>query len=671
MTFRVVHKPSNNHARCPYRIVEQATGREIDWINQYLDYETLRRLADATLRTYAHELLHFLRWWESVHHTDAVAKNALTETTLLDYVRFQSGQERELTGATINQRVAIVDRALRVTFPGAPGQSAPVLQTTYWQRAPMGIGKPRPALSRLRVKTPKRTIVPLSVDEVARFWSSFRNSRDLAIVGLMLLQGLRSQEVLDLNRDGLLLSEAQIRVRGKGSKTRFLPLAPEANQLLDHYLRLERPQTSTNALFVSLKGPARGVRMTPAGLRSLVSTSPSDHRRKDGQPPPVPPHLCLRYGARRSQSPGPDAVDGTRANPDDDGLCASHSSRGLSAVCACRGAAHQARAEYAIVKLSRYAPLEHPLAHQFQRAIESLTAALAPDSALFLRSILEEFAWTAQLPDLAHLIRREDIPRIPQRLPRPLTAEQDRLIQQELMRRNNLPANVFLLLRHTGMRIGECADLSYDCLHNVGPDWTIHVPLGKLNTERMVPVDSFVCELVQRLRFFRSFDLLPADGRLLARHSGKQTLMKRLRPYLYDVSAAVGISAHIVPHQLRHTYDSEMVRAGVSLPALMTLLGHVKAEMTMKYVLVAGNDLQREFHLARSQPRHLAPQPKAPTISARAGLEGVLDSLLFAQHAIEMFRRSLPDGPPRHCLDRLSNRLTKILSEARNLNPAG
>ena len=62
--------------------------------------------------------------------------------------------------------------------------------------------RPRPALSRLRVKTPKRAIVPLSVDEVARFWSSFRNSRDLAIVGLMLLQGLRSQEVLGLRSGG-------------------------------------------------------------------------------------------------------------------------------------------------------------------------------------------------------------------------------------------------------------------------------------------------------------------------------------------------------------------------------------------------------------------------------------------------------------------------------------
>ena len=134
----------------------------------------------------------------------------------------------------------------------------------------MGLGRPRVATSRLRVKVPKRNILPLSVEEVACFWSSFRNARDLAIVGLMLLQGLRSAEVLALNRGDVLLSEAQLRVPGKGNKLRLLPLAPETVQLLDHYLRLERPNPSTAAaLFVSLKGRARGTRMTPAGLRSL------------------------------------------------------------------------------------------------------------------------------------------------------------------------------------------------------------------------------------------------------------------------------------------------------------------------------------------------------------------------------------------------------------------
>ena len=87
----------------------------------------------------------------------------------------------------------------------------------------------------------------------------------------------------------------------------------------------------------------------------------------------------------------------------------------------------------------------------------------------------------------------------------------------------------------------------------------------------------------------------------------------------------------------------------------------------MLYLDIALTDLQRELHLARSQPRHLAPQPKTQAAS-RAGLDGVIDSLLTAQHVTEMYRRNLPDGAARRCLDRLSNRLTKILSAARKLD---
>jgi len=90
--------------------------------------------------------------------------------------------------------------------------------------------------------------------------------------------------------------------------------------------------------------------------------------------------------------------------------------------------------------------------------------------------------------------------------------------------------------------------------------------------------------------------------------------------------------------------------------------------MTMLYLDIALTDLQREFHLARSQPRHLAPQPKLSSLSPRTGLAGLIDSLLAAQHTLEMFRRSLPAGAPRRHLDRLSNRLTKIVSEARKLD---
>jgi integrase len=300
--------------------------------------------------------------------------------------------------------------------------------------------------------------------------------------------------------------------------------------------------------------------------------------------------------------------------------------------------------------------------------VRPLSTASYINQLIALRSLLNELAWSEELAELVRLIRREDFPRPPQRLPRPLTLQQDQLLQQEFRRRNDLGGNVFLLLRHTGMRIGECADLSCDCLRSTGSEqWAIHVPLGKLKTERMVPVDFFACELVQRLAFFRSLDPLPADGRLLARASSKEALVRQLRDYLHQVCHTLGLSTRIVPHQLRHTYATEMLRAGVSFPVLMKLLGHTSPDMTMRYVDVALTDLQREYQLARSRPRHLVPQPKVPSTRIRAGLEGVIDSLLAAQHALEMFRRVLPHCDSRACLDRLSNRLAKIVSETRKL----
>ena len=269
MKFCVIYQQTAHNAQSPIRVVEQTTNRGIGWINRYLDREYVRRLANTTLRIYAHNLLHFVRWWESVHHTGDIIEGDLTESTLLEYVKFQSSQQPRPSASTINDRVAVAERAIRNEFPTAPCQIAHGFHQAFLRRRPMGLGRPRVAMSRLRVKVPKRNILPLSVNEVARFWYSFRNARDLAIVGLMLLEGLRSAEVLALNRDDVLLSEAQLRVPGKGNKLRLLPLAPETVQLLHHYLRLERPNPSTAALFVSLKGRARGTRMTPAGLRSL------------------------------------------------------------------------------------------------------------------------------------------------------------------------------------------------------------------------------------------------------------------------------------------------------------------------------------------------------------------------------------------------------------------
>jgi integrase len=83
------------------------------------------------------------------------------------------------------------------------------------------------------------------------------------------------------------------------------------------------------------------------------------------------------------------------------------------------------------------------------------------DYLLYLRRMLDDLAANghAIAPDL---IRREDFPPQPRYLPRPLSPCDDQLLQQELLRTDDLPANALLLIRATGIRIRECIQLPLD-----------------------------------------------------------------------------------------------------------------------------------------------------------------------------------------------------------------
>jgi integrase len=111
---------------------------------------------------------------------------------------------------------------------------------------------------------------------VRSFLRSLARYRDLAIVHLMLLCGLRSREVLELELADVVFGDSQLRVRGKGGRDRALPLPELLARLLRQYLQMERPRQCTEPrLFVVLQGRRRGEPMTAAGLRSLFR-----HRRR-------------------------------------------------------------------------------------------------------------------------------------------------------------------------------------------------------------------------------------------------------------------------------------------------------------------------------------------------------------------------------------------------------
>ena len=283
MKLFLVYRPTVLASVSPYRLLDEG-GQEIAWANAFLDAQRIRQLSLRSLRAYAFDLLHFARWWSQP--LLPLPLSEIQEATLLDYVRYQLDQEPPPAPTTVNRRLTVVHCVYRFHYGReiAPGQTH--FQRSYTQRPPLGYGRPSRGVVRgLRLKQPRRVVVPLSAEQVAQFWRSFRTFRDLALVGLMLLDGLRSCEVLALQLADLQLADAQMRVHGKGNRQRVMPLPEEIRAVLEKYLDLERPPTNSSSLFVCLKGRHRGLPLTPAGLRTLFR-----HHRLSTQIPQANPH---------------------------------------------------------------------------------------------------------------------------------------------------------------------------------------------------------------------------------------------------------------------------------------------------------------------------------------------------------------------------------------------
>ncbi|HEY6290658.1 MAG TPA: site-specific integrase [Terriglobia bacterium] len=240
MKLTLAYQSATPAGTCPYRLLDEQ-GHEIAWVNDFLDAQHLRQLSPRSRRAYAYDLLHFARWFQSQPQN----LSAITESTLLDYVRYQLNQQPRPTPPTVNHRLTVI----RCLYRFHHGQEIPAghshFRRFYTRRCPLGYGRPRRTVAfGIRLKQSRHVIQPLSAEQVAKFWESFRTFRDLAVVGLMLFDGLRSCEVLALQPEDLKLADAQLYILGKGNQHRTLPLPGEILEVLQSYLRLERPLTT-------------------------------------------------------------------------------------------------------------------------------------------------------------------------------------------------------------------------------------------------------------------------------------------------------------------------------------------------------------------------------------------------------------------------------------------
>lgn len=121
-------------------------------------------------------------------------------------------------------------------------------------------------------RTLPRVVDPIDIDV---FTGSLRTQRDRAMVDAMLLGGLRRCEVLGLRFEDINAGERRVFIaEGKGGHQRIVPISSRFFVALAAYLADERPEgatTTTDRVFVVLKGPRRGQPLSAAGLDEIVA----------------------------------------------------------------------------------------------------------------------------------------------------------------------------------------------------------------------------------------------------------------------------------------------------------------------------------------------------------------------------------------------------------------
>ena len=270
------------------------------------------------------------------------------------------------------------------------------------------------------------------------------------------------------------------------------------------------------------------------------------------------------------------------------------------------------------------------------RTGQPIAASTAKERIQTVGSFLDAIAeWGWPEAPARRLVFPRDAPRLPHPLPRYLPPDAERALLAALEDSpNRLRADALLLLRATGMRIGELTDLELDCVHEVpGQGAWLKVPLGKLLTERMVPIDEETLEIIDRIVAHRSPGRPlrhPRTGQLadfLLTHQGRRVSADSLREELQRAAAEAGLDG-VVPHQLRHTYATALVNAGCSLQALMALLGHVSAEMSLRYGRLfdatVRDEYTRALALAKAQLGPVLPgdRTQLPSPASPAGTGG-------------------------------------------------
>ncbi len=342
---------------------------------------------------------------------------------------------------------------------------------------------------------------------------------------------------------------------------------------------------------------------------------------------------------------------------------------------------------YILRRFVAYLHEQHPDVHQFPQLrrqphvvewleyILYLKAASRNAAIRALRLFFEDMIrWQWPEAPSPGLLNDEDLAPEENYLPRPLPPDLDQTVQKIFSEAGTFAAMAMLLLRYTGMRIGEMRALPINAMESAGSDvFTLRVPIGKTHSERLIPLDDRTVELIKHIiaqRASRQKRPLPDRRRhlMMIDHFGRHLTQQSYSRIIHALTAHLHTAEHIYCHRLRHTFATEMARAGMPVPALMKLLGHKTPKMTMRYVEVAQTDVRQAYSQALTQLRVMrsveartlpalpvasTPLPYQPSSNQLLKLMGIIIDYLESQ------RRDAQDPTRAQQLKRFIKRMRK------------
>lgn len=246
--------------------VIQATQKLIQRYLRYLKDE--RRYSPATLDSYQRDLNQFIEFSNAVSMYDCCDVDNL-------HVRNYAGSRR---------RRGISARSLHRSLSAIRGFY------TFLQREQLIENNPVADVSGPSIQ--KKLPNLLDVDEINRLLNEGPQNplklRDYAMMELMYSSGLRLAEMVNLDLDAVDLKQAQVRVLGKGNKTRYLPIGTNACKALNRWLEARINLVTEGELAVFINN--RGNRLSPRAVQQRMALI----GREQGLDKHVHPHM-LRH----------------------------------------------------------------------------------------------------------------------------------------------------------------------------------------------------------------------------------------------------------------------------------------------------------------------------------------------------------------------------------------